>query len=228
MKNSMPRVPGVMSAGLTLLVVMQTLAMFSCTGCDSHSSKNSGGDTNPNEPAVTSKRGEQQRPAQAKTAASRSSVETTAKTLPTGTMLTIQLGQTVSSRASKAGDTFEAFVVAPVEARGAIVIPPGSTIYGVVEGASYEANGRATLALKLTSVKVDGVDLPLNATLVGGEIGTAKIAPGGGLGGVIGGLTGAGSGASRPVTFLVDKKDIVVPAKARLTFELLDSTSRPN
>ncbi len=55
-----------------------------------------------------------------------------AQTLPSGTKIQIRLRQTVSSFGSHANDEIRAFVIAPVELDGKIVIPLGAELVGTV------------------------------------------------------------------------------------------------
>src|ERR1700675_383902 len=52
--------------------------------------------------------------------------------VPAGTVITVRLGETLSSKASEAGQTFSGSVAEPVEADGRTVIPMGATATGTV------------------------------------------------------------------------------------------------
>src|ERR1700740_214583 len=76
--------------------------------------------------------------------------------VPSGTTLTVRLGETLSSKDSQPGQTFTATLVNPVEAGGSPVIPAGATATGTVVAAhaAGKFKGASLLEIKLTSVTI--------------------------------------------------------------------------
>ncbi|HYN15070.1 MAG TPA: hypothetical protein VES66_04680 [Terriglobales bacterium] len=160
-------------------------------------------------------------------------------TLPEGTVLTVRLNQTVSSKNNNAGDRFTATVEAPVEVGGKVVIPKGSTVTGTVTEAKAlgKIKGAAILRLVLDSVTVKDSKYDIQTTAVarslkgkgkrtaefggGGAAAGAVIGAlaGGGKGAAIGALVGGGAGFAGGA--FTGNKDIVLPAETMLSFKLL-------
>jgi hypothetical protein len=126
-------------------------------------------------------------------------------TLPAGTTLHVQLDSALGSDSSRAGDPVEATITRAVVVDGTEVIPHGSTVRGEVEAVDPggKVEGRASLALRFTSVAVAGRDEPfpiatraswLAPTTKGKD--AAKIAIPAGAGAIIGGIVGGKKGAA--------------------------------
>jgi hypothetical protein len=159
--------------------------------------------------------------------------------VPADTVIAVVLDQTISSKASRAGDKFTATVESPIEVEGKVAIPKGARAEGVVRDAKAAGRfkGGATLALELTSVEVNGKNHEIQtsgammsskgkgkrtAVLVGGgAAGGAAIgaAAGGGKGALIGGLIGAAAGTGG--AGLTGNRDITLNAETPLDFKLL-------
>ena len=160
--------------------------------------------------------------------------------VPTGTVLTVRLVQSLSSKTSQAGGTFSATMANPITVEGNTVIPRGSKVYGIVRDAKKAGKfkGGATLSLGLTSIVVNGdhyniaTDDASQETkgkgkrtaglMVGGAGGGAAIGAlaGGGKGAAIGALAGVtagaiGAGASG------NNRDIELPSESALSFALV-------
>jgi hypothetical protein len=124
--------------------------------------------------------------------------------VPSGTTLTIRLGQTIESKTATAGATFSGSMANPVTVNGKVAIPDGSPVSGVVADAKKAGKfkGAATLALSLTSVTIHGHPYNIEAesiaqTTTGKGKRTAGVIAGGtGVGAAIGGLAGGGKGAA--------------------------------
>jgi hypothetical protein len=158
--------------------------------------------------------------------------------VPAGTVLTVRLGDALSSKTSQAGQSFTATLAEPVQVDGKDVIPSGASARGVVTSAKPlgRFKGGASLGVKLTSVNVNGIDQPIEtssvmrtqsgkgkrtATMVGGGAGLGALIgglAGGGKGAAIGALAGAGAGTAG--TAFTGNKDIVLPAETALSFKL--------
>lgn len=89
------------------------------------------------------------------------------KTIPSGTVLTVEMLETVSSKTSNPGDHFAARVVDPVSVDGKVVIQSGSTVTGTVVEAIplKKIGGRAKLRLEFTSLDPkSGDETPIQAS----------------------------------------------------------------
>jgi hypothetical protein len=126
-------------------------------------------------------------------------------TLPEGTRLAVRLDSAIGSDSSRAGDPIEATLTDAVIVDGTEVIPQGSVVRGTVTAADPggKVEGRASMALRFTSIAVPGVDgqYPIAAgvswlapTTKGKD--AAKIAIPAGAGAIIGGIIGGGKGAA--------------------------------
>lgn len=160
-------------------------------------------------------------------------------TLPEGTVLTVRLNETVSSKSNNSGDKFTATVEEPVEADGKVVIPKGATVTGTVTDAKPlgKIKGGATLRLVLDSVTVKDSKYDIQTSAVahslkgkgkrtaafgGGGAGAGALIgalAGGGKGAAIGALVGGGAGLAGGA--FTGNKDIVLPAETTLSFKLL-------
>jgi hypothetical protein len=158
--------------------------------------------------------------------------------IPAGTVITVRLGESIGSKISQAGQSFTASVSTPVVIGGETVIPSGASATGVVVDAKPlgRFKGAASLQVKLTSVTVNGADMPVQTSSVvqsakgKGKRTATMIGGGAGLGALIGGLAGggkgaaigavAGAGAGTAGTAFTGNKDIVLPAESALSFKL--------
>jgi hypothetical protein len=158
--------------------------------------------------------------------------------VPAGTAVTVRLGQAVGSRISQAGDSFRATVATPVEVAGQTIIPVGTAASGTVVDAKPLGHfaGGARLQLRLTAIRLNGTDQPIQSASVvrvikGKGKRTGILAGGGaGLGAIIGGLAGggkgaaigalAGGGAGTAGGAMTGNKEIVLPAESAVTFKL--------
>jgi hypothetical protein len=88
---------------------------------------------------------------------------------PAGTLLVIELGQTISSKTQHPGDMFPIRLVSAVTAGGVVLIPVGTMGVGeIVDAAPSGALGRpAKLVLAARYLEHDGVKTPLKAMKLG-------------------------------------------------------------
>lgn len=158
--------------------------------------------------------------------------------VPSGTVLTVRLGQPISSKTSNEGDPFIATVAQPVAIGGKVLIPEGSSASGVVTQAHAAGRfkGGATLGFTLKSIIINGHTHKIQTTAVaqtskgkgkrtagfigGGAAGGALIGglAGGGKGAAIGALVGAGAGTAG--AGFTGKNDINLPTETVLSFRL--------
>src|SRR5262245_9467029 len=76
------------------------------------------------------------------------------KTLPAGTVLRVEMLETVSSGTNKPGDRVVAQVVDPIEIDGVVVVPAGSEVTGTVVDVvpRKKIGGRPKLGLEFTNL----------------------------------------------------------------------------
>jgi|APFre7841882724_1041349.scaffolds.fasta_scaffold15631_4 hypothetical protein len=126
-------------------------------------------------------------------------------TLPAGTTLHVRLGSALGSDSSRTGDPIEATLTDAVSVDGTEVLPAGSGVRGEVAAVDPggKVSGRASMALRFSSIAVAGRDEPypiaarvswLAPTTKGKD--AAKIAVPAGAGAIIGGIIGGGKGAA--------------------------------
>jgi type IV secretory pathway VirB10-like protein len=90
-------------------------------------------------------------------------------TVPSGTVLEVELLDTVSSGSSHVGDTFRARVSGDIRTGGRVAIPGGSEILGEVTEAVplRKVGGQARLTLKFTDLVLPGgTTVPIDASFV--------------------------------------------------------------
>jgi len=164
-------------------------------------------------------------------------------TIPEGSPFEVILDETLASNRNQAGDSFAASLSEPVMKDGKTIIPAGAHVAGRVVDAkdSGRLHVPARLSVALSSVEVDGKSYDVNTTTIhrtgqnhdkrnlgfigGGAAGGALIGglAGGGKGALIGSAIGAGAGTAGAAA--TGKKDISIPAEARLRFYLLRSVT---
>jgi hypothetical protein len=94
-----------------------------------------------------------------------------AAVVPAGTQLQVRLKTKIASNTSKPDDPVETTVIAPVMVNGALAIPAGVTLRGVVTAASAATDPtvRATLALDFRELEIGGQRLRVHTLLTAVE-----------------------------------------------------------
>ena len=160
-------------------------------------------------------------------------------TLPEGTTLAVRLDSAVSSDSSRVEDPVEATLTKAVVVDGAEVLPAGSVVRGEVAAveASGKVKGRASLALRFSSISVAGRDerysIAARVALTapgtkGKDAATIAIPAAGGaiIGGLIGGKKGAaigtaiGGGGGAAVVLTTAGPEIRLPRGTALSLPL--------
>ena len=160
-------------------------------------------------------------------------------TIPQGTVLSVRLGQTISTKTSKSGDQFTATLAEPVVVGDQTVADGGTQATGtVVESIPLgKFKGAAKLRISLDSLTINSKNYPLQTSSVNRRIkGKGKrtggmIGGGAAFGAIIGGLAGGGKGAAIGAgvgagagtagAAYTGNKNIVLPAETVLSFKLL-------
>jgi hypothetical protein len=163
--------------------------------------------------------------------------------IPAGTPVTIRLQSSLSSAASRSGDSFDAVLDEPIIVDGQTVAPRGAAITGrvVAAKASGHLQDPGYLRLTLTSISVNGKSLPLQTSSLFAKGGShekrnlAMIGGGAGAGALIGGIAGGGKGAligsaigaagGTGTAYATGQKDVGFSAERRLTFRLTQPVS---
>jgi hypothetical protein len=199
-----------MKTKLMMLTLAGLLAIAGCnkSGTDSNSATNSStgtpdanaaaGSNGANGPAMS-----QSGPAMAMKQAEPPPAPKPPFVVPAGTLVTVTLTDTLSSRVNKPGDPFTGVVAAPVLVDGEVAIPKGAAVNGTVDDAQKQGmfKGQATLGVRINQITVRGKAYAVASNMhVETEKGKGKrtaVVTGGGaaLGALIGGLAGGGKGA---------------------------------
>jgi hypothetical protein len=159
--------------------------------------------------------------------------------VPAGATFEVEFTQGLASNASAVGETFRARVVADLRLDGAIAIPAGSEVLGVVTDAvgARRIGGKARLTVKFTDLVLpSGSTLPLHAsfleegksragrdaaTIGGSTAGGAllgRILSNGGRGTIIGALVGAAVGTA--IASKTAGEEVVIPEGSVISLKL--------
>jgi len=214
------------------LYVVALLALCLAIGCASKPSTPASSTDNPNASGDNAAGG--------KSAAEKPAAKPAPQTItiPAGTVITVRLGETLSSKDSSAGQGFAATVAQPVEVDGKTVIERGAAARGTVVDAKGMGHfkGGALLEVRLNSFSIHGRETSVDTGMVARQIsGKGKrsagfIGGGAGAGALIGALAGggkgaaigaaAGAGAGTAGAAFTGNKEITLPAETALTFKL--------
>ena len=161
-------------------------------------------------------------------------------TLTPGTLLQLRTSEAIDSKRAVNGAPVQFTVIQDVTAGGALAIPRGATVHGViseVKQVGHDLGGSSELALMLTSVDLGGQTYPLQSdvfkvkspnkagqtagnAIAGGLIGTIiGCAAGRGVGCAVG--AGAGVAAGTAASAAENGPAAWIPAEAQVTFHLV-------
>jgi hypothetical protein len=124
--------------------------------------------------------------------------------VPAGTLVRVQMIDTVDSAVNKAGETFRASLAAPIVIRNDVVVPAGTDLdVRLVDASSAgRIKGRSGLTLQLARLDFQGQSYDLASSdyqqtgASEGKRTAATIGGGAAVGAIIGGLIGGGKGAA--------------------------------
>ncbi len=159
-------------------------------------------------------------------------------TLPNGTVLTVRLGETLSSEVNQKGDTFIGSLASPIMLDDDVVVPADAGVQGrVVEVQDAgRFSGKPGLVVEVTRLAYNGRTYQLQSNqfskqgpsrtgravaTVGGSAGVGALIGGilgGGRGAAIGAMVGAGAGTG--VQASAKPSQVQLPAEAMLSFRL--------
>jgi hypothetical protein len=159
-------------------------------------------------------------------------------TLPSGTVLTVRLGETLSSEVNQKGDTFIGSLASPIMLDDDVVVPAEAGVQGrVVEVQDAgRFSGKPGLVVEVTRLAYNGRTYELQsnqfskqgpsrtgraAATVGGGAGVGALIGGilgGGRGAAIGAMVGAGAGTG--IQASAKPSQVQLPAEAMLSFRL--------
>jgi hypothetical protein len=115
--------------------------------------------------------------------------------LPSGTPIQIRLTKEMSTSTAKAGDAFEALVIAPVVVNGGIVMAAGPTVTGHVMQVTAAVNpdDQAMLALSFDEIRdIQGKQANISAKLTGVDDARESLDSDGRIQGIVASKTGSG------------------------------------
>jgi hypothetical protein len=125
-------------------------------------------------------------------------------TIPAGTLLSLQMGSSVSSRSSRVEQPVSATLRRPLVVRGVTVVPAGAPLSGYINQVqrSGRVKGRARIGVRFTTMRVGETRYRIQTAGITRQApGTKKkdamkIGIGAGAGALVGALTGGKKGAA--------------------------------
>ncbi len=133
----------------------------------------------------------------------------TADAIPAGTLMEVELNQTIGTDENRVGDRFTATVVRPLVARnGQVVVPQGALVHGVVTGLddSDHLGDQAAIRVNFERITFQGRSYPFAAQVVDADVETDRD----GEAAVTGAVTGAIAGAALGAIIGGDLRDILI------------------
>jgi len=163
-------------------------------------------------------------------------------TIPAGTLLTVRLGETLSSAKNQPGDTFTATLDQPLVIEGLAIAERGARVEGKLVDVQQAGHvtGLASLGLQLTKLHTsDGQVVPISTASFAKEgespkgAAATKVGIGAALGAAIGAIAGGGKGAAigagvggaagGGAVAATRGKPVEIPVETRLTFKLAEA-----
>ncbi len=159
-------------------------------------------------------------------------------TIPAGTVVSVQMIDSVDSRTSQPGTEFAASLVSPVAAGKQVVFSPGSDVRVRLTHSKQAGHikGTSELQVELASLSREGKVYPAQSSAAvakgtsRGKQTAKRVGIGGAVGGLIGGIAGggkgaaigagAGAGAGALVQVFTKGTKVQIPSEARLDFSL--------
>ena len=125
-------------------------------------------------------------------------------TIVEGTPIKVRTQTTLSTKDTKAGDTFTATLAEPIVIEGNVVAPRGSQVEGRVVDSDPggRVKGIATISVRLIQLRVGDRNVEIQTRPIARQAhatkrkDTAKIGIGAGIGAAIGAIAGGGQGAA--------------------------------
>lgn len=163
--------------------------------------------------------------------------------IPSGTQISVRLGDELSSETSQVGDTFHGSISSPIMVDGRTVVPTTADVEGRVVDVKSAGRfkGQSDLVIELTRLRMNGKSYALatdrwskqgNAR---GKSTAAKVGGGAAVGAILGGIFGggkgaaigaaAGAGAGTGVSAATKGQQIDLKPETVLTFQLQNSIS---
>jgi len=150
--------------------------------------------------------------------------------IPAGTVISVRLGEGLSSSDSQNGQSFSGTTLNPISVSGKTVIPASSPVEGTVVSAKKKGKikGEGELDLALTGITAKGHRYPVKTAVFSSTQkgkGKRTVATTGG-GALVGGLIGGGKGAAIGATAglaggaLTGNKQVELPAESTVSFKL--------
>jgi hypothetical protein len=157
-------------------------------------------------------------------------------TVPAGSLLRIRINEGLDSKHTQPGTPFDAVVLNDVVADGAVAIPRGASVQGIVVDSKSGGvlKGHGEIQLKLTQVNLAGRSFPITTDVwtqdssdksgqtIGSAVGLGAFGalvgavagggPGAAIGAAAGGAAGIGSSAAS------GSRQVLIPSEAILTF----------
>lgn len=158
--------------------------------------------------------------------------------IPTGTVITVRMIDSVDSTTNQVGDQFHASLESDVVSNGTVVVPKGADVYGRLEQvqAAGSIKGQSQLQLELTDIRINGTMVPISTgdyDIAGksrGKQSAERIGGGAALGAIIGAIAGGGKGAAigagvgagagTAVQVMTKGQQVRVPSETVLDFTL--------